>query len=385
MTTRRSVQLLAIKSNGAAQADASPSRPGKCSTHGYFCCASSMYLITSPTLWSFSACSSGISLPNSSSSAMTNSTVSSESAPRSSMNLASGVTWSAFTPNCSTMMSLTLCSIVFSAMMCSSSNICCVSMPRFERRQARNRKKLHRHAAIYRQHLARDVARRRAGEEQHGVGHVVRLAQVAQRNLLQEPLARLGTDLGRHRGLDEPRGNRIHRNAPAGQLSRGGLGEANHTRLAGPVIALAGVADQADDRGNVHNAPRALLEQAAGKRLGEQERALEIDVQHGVPVRLAHAHDQTVLGDAGVVDQDVHLAGGGQDLLRNGLYAGGVGDVGREGPGLAPKPLSLLHRLGAELQLQIHAGNVRVGGSEFQGDGLADTAAGAGHYRYLIG
>src|ERR1017187_7268388 len=54
----------------------------------------------------------------------------------------------AFTPNCSTMMSLTLCSIVFSAMMCSSSYFCCVSMPRFERRQARNRKKLHGHAAI---------------------------------------------------------------------------------------------------------------------------------------------------------------------------------------------------------------------------------------------
>src|ERR1019366_5719964 len=167
--------------------------PRKCLPHSYFCWASSMYLITSPTLWSFSACSSGISLPNSSSSAMTNSTVSSESAPRSAMNLASGVAWSAFTPNCSTMMSLTLCSIVFSAMICSSSIIFSVSMPRFERRQARNRKKLHGHPAIYRQHLAGDVARRRAGQEQNGVGHVVRLAQVAQRNLLQQPLARLRT------------------------------------------------------------------------------------------------------------------------------------------------------------------------------------------------
>ena len=41
-----------------------------------------MYLITSPTLCSFSASSSGISLPNSSSRAMTNSTVSRESAPK---------------------------------------------------------------------------------------------------------------------------------------------------------------------------------------------------------------------------------------------------------------------------------------------------------------
>src|ERR1017187_4055957 len=225
-----------------------------------------MYLMTSPTLWSFSACSSGISLPNSSSSAITNSTVSSESAPRSSMTFASGVTWSAFTPNCSTIISLTRCSIVFSDMICSSSIIFSVSMPRFGRRQARNRKKLHRHSAIDRQHLAGDVARRRAGEEQDGVCHVLRLAQVAQRNLLQQPLARLGTDLRRHGGLDESRGNRVHCDATAGQLPGGGLGKADHARLAGPVIALPGIADQADHRGDIDDSPRALLEQAAADR-----------------------------------------------------------------------------------------------------------------------
>ena len=53
---------------------------------------SSMHLTTSPTLCSFSASSSGISWPNSSSRAITSSTVSRESAPKSSINLASGVT-----------------------------------------------------------------------------------------------------------------------------------------------------------------------------------------------------------------------------------------------------------------------------------------------------
>src|ERR1017187_4198597 len=321
MTTRRSVQLLAIKSNGAAQADASPSRPGKCSTHGYFCWRSSMYLITSPTLWSFSACSSGISLPNSSSSAMTNSTVSSESPPRSSMNLASGVTWSAFTPNCSTIMSLTLCSIVFSAMVYSGSNFCSVSMPRFRNRQAPNRKKLHGHPAINGQHLAGDVTRRRAGQKKDGVGHVVRLAEVPQRNLFQERFAGFGADLGRHGGLDEARRNRVHGDTAAGQLPGGGFGKANHPRLAGPVIALPGVPDQANHRGNVDNVPRALLKEAAAKCLREEERALQIDVQHSVPVRLTHAHEQAVLGDAGVVYQDVHFAGGCHDLLRRSFYA----------------------------------------------------------------
>ena len=131
--------------------------------------------------------------------------------------------------------------------------------------------------------------------------------------------------------------------------------------------------------------PERCLRKLRREGLGEEEGALEVDVQHRVPVRLAHAHEQAVLGDAGVVDQDVHLAGGRQDLLRGGLHAGGLGDVGGEGPGLAPQRLGLLHGFGAELELQIHAGNVRAGGSEFQGDGLADAAAGAGHHRYLIG
>jgi len=47
----------------------------------------------------FSASSSGISIPNSSSKAITNSTVSSESAPKSSMNFASGVTSASSTPS----------------------------------------------------------------------------------------------------------------------------------------------------------------------------------------------------------------------------------------------------------------------------------------------
>lgn len=56
------------------------------------------------------ASSSGISQSNSSSMAMINSTVSRESAPRSSTKVAAGTTLSASTPNWETMMSLTLSS-----------------------------------------------------------------------------------------------------------------------------------------------------------------------------------------------------------------------------------------------------------------------------------
>src|SRR5690606_2067766 len=60
----------------------------------------------------FSASSSGISVSNSSSRAITSSTVSKESAPRSSTKDASFVTSSSFTPNCSATMLLTCSSIL---------------------------------------------------------------------------------------------------------------------------------------------------------------------------------------------------------------------------------------------------------------------------------
>src|SRR6516225_6996412 len=59
-------------------------------------------LMASPTVRIVSAASSGISQPNSSSKAMTSSTVSRLSAPRSSMKLALSVTLSGSTPRCST-------------------------------------------------------------------------------------------------------------------------------------------------------------------------------------------------------------------------------------------------------------------------------------------
>src|SRR5690606_28304183 len=60
----------------------------------------------------FSASSSGSSVSNSSSRAITSSTVSKESAPRSSTKDASFVTSSSFTPNCSATMLLTCSSIL---------------------------------------------------------------------------------------------------------------------------------------------------------------------------------------------------------------------------------------------------------------------------------
>src|SRR5205814_7048655 len=67
----------------------------------------SIKLTASLTVTIFSAASSGISHPNSSSKAITSSTVSRLSAPRSSMKLAFSVTFDSSTPRCSTTIFLT--------------------------------------------------------------------------------------------------------------------------------------------------------------------------------------------------------------------------------------------------------------------------------------
>ena len=67
-----------------------------------------MYSTTSFTVTIFSASLSGISISNSSSKDIINSTISKESAPKSSINEASRFTVFSATPNCSTIISFTL-------------------------------------------------------------------------------------------------------------------------------------------------------------------------------------------------------------------------------------------------------------------------------------
>src|SRR5690606_4922471 len=111
-----------------------------------------------------SASSSGMSMSNSFSNAMTSSTVSRLSAPRSSMKLASDVSFSRSTPSSSTMMSLTLSSTLL--LMSSSKR----GPGPFS----------HDHPAVYHQHLAGDVGGQVGRQEQHGAGYVLGPAQSAE-------------------------------------------------------------------------------------------------------------------------------------------------------------------------------------------------------------
>src|SRR5262245_12929454 len=154
------------------------------------------------TVVSFSASSSLISSLNSSSRAMTSSTTSRESAPRSSTKCASGLTSFSSTPSCSTMMFLTLSSM---------EAIVTFLRPKKESRPGLLRAVgrgafLHVHPAVDVQRDTGHIGSGVAHEVGHPGGDVVGSAQALQGDLGEQRLAlRFGERL-RHVGIDEAGG-----------------------------------------------------------------------------------------------------------------------------------------------------------------------------------
>src|SRR5437867_2587953 len=192
----------------------------RCPAGAYFASLrwDSMYLMASPTVEIFSASSSLISRWNSSSRAITSSTVSSESAPRSSTNEAVGTTSSASTPSCSTMIPLTFSSTFISIRLLWAA--------------------LHVHTAVDVQYVTGDVSRRLARQEEHGGGDIRGRAEACHGNHLEEPLLRIGRQRRGHLGLDVAGRDRIDGHAPRGQLAGQRPGEPEEAGLRGRIVYL---------------------------------------------------------------------------------------------------------------------------------------------------
>src|SRR5215471_6787286 len=232
-----------------------------------------MYWMASPTVTIFSASSSGIWMSKCSSSAMTSSTVSRESAPRSSMNLAFGVTSSSSTPSCSMMISFTFSSTAFAMKR---------SPPQTNELRALDR--LDVEAPVDVEHLARDVGAPLSGEESYHFRYLARRSHAPQRHLGEQGLAGLAGEGGGHVGVDEPGGDGVDQDRPVGELASGGLGEPDESGLGRRVVGLAGIPHGARGGGDVDDAPTALLaDHDLGHRTGHEERAPEVHVHHGVP------------------------------------------------------------------------------------------------------
>src|SRR5215470_12495313 len=134
--------------------------------------------MTSWTVLIFSASSSDISISYSSSKAMTNSTISRESAPKSSINEASGLTFSS-----------------------------------------------HVEPTVDIDHLSSDISRHRSGEKGDHLGDLFTGAKTTQRYGMQKLLTEFLRQLRRHFGFDEARGDRVDRNSPGGDFPGHRLGK----------------------------------------------------------------------------------------------------------------------------------------------------------------
>src|SRR5262245_38659490 len=129
-------------------------------------------------------------MPNSSSRAITSSTVSSESAPRSSTKLASGVTSSSSTPNCSPIIFFTRSSTVPIAFPASFPILpppfACEPVAAVSYNILFTESSTHQHPPIHMQYMAGDVGCLVRHEKTHRCPNVSRGTQSSQRDLFLE-------------------------------------------------------------------------------------------------------------------------------------------------------------------------------------------------------
>src|SRR3989441_2406136 len=326
-----------------------------------------MYWIASPTVTIFSASSSGIWRSKCSSRAMTSSTVSSESAPRSSMNFAVGVTSSSSTPSCSTMISFTFSSTGFAMN---------PSPPR--------KGELHIETAVDVEDLARDVGRPVSGEESYHLGHLSRGADALERHLGHERGAcRCGNVRG-HIGLDQPRGHRVHQNRPVRQLARRRLRESDEPGLCRGVVHLAGVAHGAGGRRDIDDAATALLsDQHLRHGARHQERAAEVHLDHPIPVLILHPHEELVVRDAGVVDEDIDASKLLPRRAHEAIAVVTARRVGDDAERRAPLRFKIFHHALQTVAVAPRDYHGRAVLGQPRADGRADPAPAAGDDRDL--
>src|SRR2546427_3991762 len=330
--------------------------------------------MASPTVVIFSASSSGISRSNSSSKAITSSTVSSESAPRSSMNFALGLTSSSSTPSCSTMISLTRSSTGFA--MYTSRLPECIELTRPI--PCPRGAPLHVQAPVDVDDLARDVRGPVAGQESYHLRHLAHPAHPLERDLPEQALAGLFGYPRRHVGLDEARGHRIDLDIPVRELACRRLRETDDARLGRGVVGLARIAHGSGRRGHIDDAPALLPHHDFRARPRHQEHAAEVRVHHLVPVVILHAYQQLVSRDPRVVDQHIEASEALLGRLDEPLAVFALGLVRHDPQRSATQRLDFLGRrvdTGRVAARDYHGGAVL---RQQTGDGEADAAGAAG-------
>ena len=171
--------------------------------------------------------------------------------------------------------------------------------------------------------------------------------------------------------------------APGGPLVGKGLGELGDASFGGRVGGNADASLEAEERGDVDDLAVASGDHVAGGQLRELEGAGEVDLEDALPVFESYLFGGGAMDGAGVVDEDVDAAEGGDDLTEEVLGAAGAGEVGLEGLRGAACGFDSVGGVvgGAAIAVAGYGGS---GLREGDGDGGSEAAGGAGDEGYLV-
>ncbi|MOA18582.1 hypothetical protein D3C78_1389090 [compost metagenome] len=136
------------------------------------------------------------------------------------------------------------------------------------------------------------------------------------------------------------------------------------------------IAGDADDGGDVDDAAETAAHHRMCQLARQAEHRRQVHFDDVIPVLVAHAHEEAVLGDAGIVDEDIHALQLGFGLFAERLYLGSVGKVSREN-------LDAVAKFRRQRFKLFNAGAVQADGCalavEKAGDFFADAAGRAGY------
>ena len=122
------------------------------------------------------------------------------------------------------------------------------------------------------------------------------------------------------RGVDEARRDGVHANAVSGKLERTRARQHLEARLGGAVVGSAESGALGAPRRDIDDSPRLpLLHPMPREGLRDQERSLQIGVQHRIPGGFVHVEYPVGGIQPGIVDEDVETA----ERIHGRLHAGG--------------------------------------------------------------
>src|SRR5262249_40312852 len=223
------------------------------------------------------------------------------------------------------------------------------------------------------------------GRQKEGrIAHVFRFTQFADRNRLLHTPKIVRTQIGQSLGADVTRQDGVDRDAVRGEPQRRRAQEAEHACLGGTVVRPAGKAgDRASDGRGQYDAAIMLGFHPDERRLHGEERALQIDGLHLVPVGLGHDLDAGGWENAGIAYEDVKPAETIHRFLGECLRIGPSRNIGPAEVGFTTGPTYFLHDSVAGPRVATNDQHPGSLGGENLGDTFADASTGAGDNRSL--